>query len=113
MKLNWGISMMIVYTIFAASMVIFAINASKEKNDLVTENYYDHAVKFQDRIDEQANASRVSSGISFDYDAGSRSMVIHASGVNKTISGTLEFYKPDKASNDFSLPFSTGNGMQT
>ena len=107
MKVNWGVSMIVVYTIFAASMVIFAINASKQKNDLVTENYYDEAVKYQNRIEEQANAASVSSKLNINYDATVKSVNLTASGAERKIAGTLTFYKPDKASIDFSVPFST------
>ncbi len=114
MKLNWGASMAIVYSIFAIIMVIFAVKASQIKYDLVTENYYDEAVKYQDRIDENANAQNASSKLSFNYNTNSKSLLVNVTGSEKELSGKLSFYKPDKASNDFAINFQTdASGIQS
>lgn len=114
MKLNWGTSMAIAYSVFAIIMILFAVRASQEKNDLVTENYYDEAVKYQDRIDENTNAMNASSQLSIDFDKESMSLLLNVTGSEKALSGKLAFYKPDKASNDFNLNFQTDfSGQQS
>lgn len=107
MKLNWGTSIVIVYSIFVAIMITFAVKASRIKYDLVTDNYYDEAVKFQDRIDENENAINANSRLSITFDNQTSSIILNVSGNQKTLNGKLAFYKPDKASEDFNLNFET------
>ena len=59
MKLNWGSGIALVYVIFAGSMVAFAIKASRQHYDLVTENYYTEAVNYQQEIDARHNLSLI------------------------------------------------------
>ena len=107
MKINWGVSMMIVYVLFATMMIIFAIRTSHLKNDLVTENYYNEAVKYQEQIDENANASVATSKVGISYSNTSNSIELNIVGEQKSIAGKLYFYKPDKASDDFEIDFKT------
>jgi hypothetical protein len=107
MKLNWGWSLAIVYSAFAGFMIFFAIKASQVKYDLVTEKYYDEAVKYQDRIDENSNATNASTHLSVFYSPGSNALHLYSNGSQKFLSGKIAFYKPDKASDDFAINFST------
>lgn len=56
MKLNWGFGIAAVYTVFALGIIGMVILASRQKNDLVTESYYEQAVHFQDKINASENA---------------------------------------------------------
>jgi nitrogen fixation protein FixH len=106
MKLNWGYSIAIVYTLFALSMILFAIKASKQHYDLVNDNYYEQAVNYQTKIDAENNASSSSSKLIVNYLHENHSIEISTSD-NKAMNGTLKFYKPDKASDDFAIDFKT------
>ena len=108
MKLNWGFGIAVVYILFAGSMVLFAVTVSRQKYDLVTEHYYEDAVNFQQQIDAGNNGTMVDSKISVTYLPLEKAVAIESVGKNKNIQGTLFFYKPDKASDDFKLNFSTG-----
>jgi len=56
MKFNWGHCIAVVLVIFASSILVFVYVASKQKNELVTEKYYEKAVAYQQRIDAEKNA---------------------------------------------------------
>ena len=103
MKNKWGLGIATAYIIFASSMIVFAIHASHQHYDLVTDNYYEQAVKYQDKIDEGRNASQANLDIA--YNAKENSLQLCTESEIK--SGTLQFYKPDKAANDFKLDFTT------
>jgi len=107
MKFNWGFGIAIVYIFFAGSMVLFAIKASHQKNELVTDQYYDEAVKYQDKINAEKNAFDSQSMLSVKYIKINQEVVVLAEGPAKHLKGSLEFYKPDKAENDFTLSFET------
>jgi nitrogen fixation protein FixH len=105
MKLNWGFGIAAVYTLFVGSMIVFAIKASQQHYDLVSDNYYEDAVGYQQKIDAVKNASV--SGLSIKYLSDNNAVEIISEGETKNVSGTLTFYKPDKAGDDFQLSFST------
>jgi nitrogen fixation protein FixH len=105
MKLNWGFGIAIVYSVFAGLMVAFVIKASQQKNDLVSENYYEQAVKFQDKINARDNAGV--HHVTFIFDQRLQQLTLNVEGETKNISGTIHFYKPDDAVKDFSVDLKT------
>jgi len=104
MKISWGKGIAIVYLIFISSMIVFAIKASKQSYDLVSENYYDEAVRFQDQINATANAVDNKNGIRFNYIKAENSLEL-LSASKQDLIGSLYFYKPDKAGDDFTMEF--------
>src|SRR6185436_18304392 len=101
MKLNWGFGIGAVYVIFAASMTWFAVKASQQKNDLVTENYYEQAVKYQDNIDAGINAEDSAAKLSIKYLQDKNAIQVSGDTQLKNCKGTLSFYKPDNSNDDF------------
>jgi hypothetical protein len=56
MKLSWGYKIMFVYIAFVAGMGFLVFKASSQKFDLVTKDYYDQELKYQQVIDQAANS---------------------------------------------------------
>lgn len=106
MKLNWGFGIAAVYTLFAVSMILFAVKASQQHYDLVNDNYYNEAVNYQKRIDAGKNAALAYSKLSIEYLAKENAIEISSDTKSNNIKGTLFFYKPDKAGDDFQITFS-------
>ena len=107
MKFHWGIGIAIVYVIFAGSMVAFAIHASHQHYDLVNDDYYNEAVNYQKTIDAKINSTKADAKVDFDFTPDKRALTITVDGTTKKIAGTLTFYKPDKAADDFKIDFAT------
>lgn len=107
MKINWGVSIGIVYVLFALSMILFVIKASRQNNDLVTENYYDDAVHYQDKIDAKNNSERFNSDFKAVYSESENRVLITMSNSTGKLSGKLKFYKPDNAQKDFEVDLMT------
>ena len=63
MKISWGYKIMFVYLAFAAGIGILAFKASSEKFDLVTNDYYDQELKYQQVIDQADNAAKLSASV--------------------------------------------------
>lgn len=66
MKLSWGYKIMFVYIAFVAGMGFLVFKASSQKFDLVTKDYYDQELKYQQVIDQAANTSRLSAPIAIE-----------------------------------------------
>jgi len=105
MRINWGVGIAIAYIVFASGMILFAVKASQQHYDLVNNDYYDEAVNYQKKIDAKNNAAN-NTKVIIDYSAATNILQITAEG-NKSISGSISFYKPDNASSDFKLDFRT------
>ena len=67
MKLNWGYGIAIVYILFALSMILFVVKASRQHYDLVNDNYYKEAVNYQTKIDAGKNAALADSKLTIKY----------------------------------------------
>jgi hypothetical protein len=66
MKLSWGYKIMFVYIAFVAGMGFLVIKASSQKFDLVTKDYYDQELKYQQVINQAANSSRLSAPVTIE-----------------------------------------------
>lgn len=100
MKLNWGTGIVIAFVIFAALLTVAMVLGSMQRVDLVTPDYYERELQFQDQIDFRENAQHIGD------------LIISASATELTIkfpspidfehvSGKVSFYKPDNANFDF------------
>ena len=70
MKLSWGYKIMFVYIVFVAGIGFLAFKANSEKFDLVTKDYYDQELKYQQVIDQAANSSRLSEPLTIERKEG-------------------------------------------
>jgi len=66
MKLSWGYKIMFVYVTFVAGMGFLVFKASTEEFDLVTKDYYDQELKYQQIIDQSANTSNLSTPVTIE-----------------------------------------------
>lgn len=103
MKINWGHGIALVLIIFAASILVFVFVASKQKNELVTEKYYEKAVAYQQRIDAEKNALNQNADVKYNISSGQLMLTLGKSMSNAN--GTFQFYKPDNAGKDFNTLF--------
>ncbi|HMR46406.1 MAG TPA: FixH family protein [Bacteroidia bacterium] len=103
MKFNWGHGIALVLIIFAASILVFVFVASKQKNELVTEKYYEKAVAYQQRIDAEKNALDQNADVKYNISSGQLMLILGKSMSNAN--GTVQFYKPDNACKDFKTLF--------
>jgi hypothetical protein len=60
MKLSWSYIILSGYLVFVAGIVFLVYMASSQKFDLVTQDYYEQELKYQDVIDESANTAALS-----------------------------------------------------
>ena len=94
MKWNWGTKIFISFLLFGAFIMYMVVQAFREDFDLVSENYYQDELAYQERIVEKANlhetgetiaVSQINNEILFEYP--------------KTFSGakgTIYFYHPSR-----------------
>jgi hypothetical protein len=106
MKINWGFGILITYLLFVAGMVVLAVKSTNQNLDLVSDNYYEAAVSYQNKIMAINNAMKDTSQLTINIIGNGKYVEIENS-QDKHIGfkGNLTFYKPDKAKDDFTFDF--------
>lgn len=105
MKLNWGAGIAITFTLFAAGMMFLVWLCIRQPQDLVSIDYYNRELAFQQQINKSFNTGDLSQPLIVAYDASQQkvSVVFPAEIKSKSITGTLHFFKPDNATLDFEV----------
>lgn len=111
MKINWGIKIIIAFVIFAGGIGTM-VGISMSKNiDLVSENYYERELKYQDRIDMINRTNQLSEKLSVENTSGA--VKIKYPFGKEHISGKINFYRAMDKKKDFSMDINKNeNGEQ-
>ena len=111
MRLSWGYKIFIAYTAFAIGILSLAYKASQQNFDLVTENYYEQELKYQDVIDQKSNAALLSAAPKVTHTVNSVSIQLANELIGKNVQGELYLYRPSDASKDIRKNFATAEGF--
>ena len=110
MKLNWGHKILIVYLIFVGGILLLAFKSSKQKFDLVQQDYYGAELKYQEVI----NATKHASELGADLNAEVRGSFLHITlpeGLQKMeTTGEVQLYCIADEKRDMKKQISTSNG---
>lgn len=105
MKFNWGTGIAIFLVLFVLSLVAVLVKSFQYDHSLVIDDYYKEDLAYQQHYEKIANEQQ--SPLSVEIDRKGHQVTIDFPVENKDITGTLQFYKPDNKSLDFSLPVKT------
>ncbi|MEO1625829.1 MAG: FixH family protein [Bacteroidota bacterium] len=104
MKLNWGWGIAIFYTTFVVLMVSMVIRASQNKPDLVTKNYYEKDIRYQEHYDKLRNQKELDQALSVEYLATEGVVEFQFPTDAGTPSGNIHFFRPSNSFQDVHLP---------
>lgn len=107
--MNWGYKIAIFYTTFAIFIIALVVISFNQKYDLVTEDYYDKELKFQDQIDKQNLVNTNSKQVLWKHENNSLNLTFPAT---ENVSGEIKLFRPSDAAMDFNvsvMPDSLGN----
>ncbi len=99
-KLNWGHGIFLTLAFFVGLMGWFMVRAINNPEELVTEEYYQEELKYQERINELANARDAGAAVAFEPAPGTLTLVFPASVKGRVITGTAQFMKPNDSRAD-------------
>lgn len=107
MKISWGHKIAGAYLLFVAGIGFLAIKANNEKFDLVTKDYYGEELKYQQVIDQSANANALSMPVQTEII--NNELIIHfpVEMKDKNIEGDFYLYYAADATKDFRKKFAT------
>lgn len=67
--MNWGYKILFVYIFFVAGIIFLVAKSSMQNQDLVTKDYYEQELKYQDKIDQTERANALSSLVKYEVRA--------------------------------------------
>lgn len=111
MRMSWGYKIFLAYTAFAAGILFLAYKASQQSFDLVTENYYEAELKYQDVIDQKGNVSQLSEPPRITHTINTVNVQLPKEFSNQSVKGEIYLYRPSDATKDIRRQFSTGQGF--
>src|SRR6266542_6174400 len=99
MKFNWGKSLLVIYLIFVVLTLTLVAFCMTRQVDLVSKNYYEKEVSYQEQIDKQKNT--LESDVKIEYDGEKINFLFPEKFKGKNITGDIVLYRPSSTSRDF------------
>ena len=104
--MNWGYKILLVFAVFVAGILFLVYKSSNQKMDLVTTDYYEKELKYQQKIDAMDKVSQLSDTVRYALKAGQLDIVFPKDFSGKTITGDLLLYCPSDEDRDVKQAFS-------
>lgn len=101
-KSRWGIGIAVVYGAFMLAMIAIVIASRFQTTDLVSRDYYDKGIKFQDHIDRMKRSAAGDLRLAINHDAanGVLSVQFPEDVDTAAVSGKLKLFRPSNAALD-------------
>lgn len=98
--MHWGKSIALVYVLFAGMILFLVIRSMQQKIDLVSDNYYEKELQFDNQIHAEENTASIAPSIECSV-AGSNVVLQFPSTVSAdSMQGTVYFYRPSDSKDD-------------
>ena len=113
MKISWGtgvVAGIIIFVLFSLSMTIIFMTQDVH---LVTDDYYEKTLSYQDEIDKQNRTNALDEDVKINFNGKMIKLVFPTEYLKKDISGEIYFYRPSNPGLDFKIPLKLNeNGNQ-
>ncbi|MCL7753822.1 FixH family protein [Polaribacter sp. Z022] len=112
MKFNWGTGIVVAIIGFISFIMYFVITMSTDNNyshDLVTEQYYQKELEYQQQIDATKNAAKLEENISLKKTKEGLQVYFPSDFDKNEIKGKIFLYRPSNKQLDFEMPISISN----
>jgi hypothetical protein len=106
MKISWGTGIVIVIIIFMAITIATVIFMMNQDVDLVSDDYYEKGIKYQQQIDIENRSQRLKENVKMEWTGNMFEISFPEEYSNRSITGEIFFYRPSDAKKDFKLPLS-------
>lgn len=105
MKFNWGIGIAMLYTGFVIGILTLVVMSSRQKVDLVAENYYEEELGFQKKIDKIERTKALAQPLLWGVNQEGVQLQFPEDMSGKKISGKVKLYCPsdNRKDREFSI----------
>ncbi|MBN1407105.1 MAG: FixH family protein [Calditrichaceae bacterium] len=110
-KNAWPIGLTIVFIVFFLYLTGFIVLSQMNRSDLVTDNYYDEEIAYQDQIERIERSRKLNQQISLNHDIQNKIVELQfPSEIDPhSISGNILFFRPSDAKQDQIHPIRLNN----
>ncbi len=108
MKIGWGTGTAIFFAAFIVFMMVLVLLASRQGVQLVTEDYYEKELEFQDVQERMARADQLPEPLRWEL-KGNTLLLDFPEAAGVEFRGSLVFYNPSNEAKDQRMDFSTVN----
>jgi hypothetical protein len=112
MKISWGTGIVIALIIFMGLVITMGIYLMNQDVQLVSDDYYDKEIAYQQHIDDVARTTELSSDEIILFDGSLITVKLPAELLAKNISGEIYFYRPSDSKLDIKFPFTPDENNQ-
>lgn len=113
MTLNFGHKILITFILFGGFIFYMVYRTMQVNVDLVTKDYYEEELKYQEVIDAAKNANALTGRVQISQDGKNILLQLPKELNLQGVGGTIHFYCPADASKDRELPLAADlNGLQ-
>ncbi|GAB3946025.1 hypothetical protein GCM10028805_16090 [Spirosoma harenae] len=107
--MNWGKSIILVFVLFASFIGTMVYRMTRQHIDLVSDNYYQNEIDFQQQIDRVNNA-RSAAPVTITYQADQQQVVFVLP--ITLLKGEITFYRPSDRQQDFRLTIAADHSIR-
>ena len=108
--MNWGKKILFIYLAFVAGIVFMVIKAMNQNQDLVTNEYYEQELKYQQRIDESKRTDSIANSVTLLYKNDVLEILFSDFYSENEIKGDVLIYCPNDEKKDVKKEFSLAKG---
>lgn len=111
-KFSWGTGITIGIIVFVVISVTMAIIFMTQDVNLVSDNYYEKSLVYQEEIDKQTRTKILNEQVKIRFNGEVVNLLFPSEYLEKKISGEIFFYRPSNPKLDFVLQIQLINGNQ-
>ncbi len=113
MKFNWGTKIALLYIGFVVLMIVLVVKSMNQDFQLVSDDYYQKEIKFQDVLDGSKNQSQLSAPITIHANEKSVILDFPEDFNGKEIKGKIQFYSAVTSKWDANFDVKTNQNSMT
>jgi len=103
-KFSWGTGIVIGIITFVVISVSMTVIFMTQDVSLVSDNYYEKSLTYQDEIDKQSRTNALDEQVKINFNGEIINILFPVEYLNKNISGEIYFYRPSDSKLDFKMP---------
>lgn len=111
MRISWGYKILIGYSLFVMGILFLVFKANQQSFDLVTENYYEAELKYQEVIDQKGRTAQLSAPPKISHSVNAITVQLPPEFLSRRVQGEIYLYRPSDASKDVRKSFTTTDGV--
>ena len=104
--MSWGKGIILVFAVYMLGIGVMVYKSMTKNIDLVSNNYYENELKYQEQINKINNTNSLKDGLKIESTG--NAVIITYPADRNTIFGEISFYKPSDAKNDFKVNIEPG-----